>query len=123
MFYVLSLIGIVLGLGIVLSVLTGVASIVLSLLPIPKVPLGYNFRNLTVRWWATLVTALAFTIVVWLFTMMLALALGMIRLTENSGHPGNVIILQDGATDEAFSRLPPSASVGLLARDIQAQIQ
>src|SRR5262249_16856276 len=34
-----------------------------------------------------------------------------------------VIILQDGATDEAFSRLPPSASVGLLARDIQAQIQ
>jgi ABC-type antimicrobial peptide transport system permease subunit len=30
----------------------------------------------------------------------------MDRLTEGSGHPGNVLILSDGATDEAFSNLP-----------------
>jgi cell division protein FtsX len=100
-----------------------VVPLAVAVLPVPKVPLVYNLRNLTVRWWATLVTALAFTIVVGLFCLMLALALGMIRLTENSGHPGNVIILQDGATDEAFSRLPPSAGVRDLPADIQAQIK
>ena len=29
----------------------------------------------------------------------------MYRLTESSGHPGNVIVLSDGAPDEAFSNL------------------
>jgi ABC-type lipoprotein release transport system permease subunit len=78
------------------------------LLLVVKVPLGYIARNLLVRWRTTLLTALAFTLVVSLLTVMLAFVNGMYRLTSNSGRADNVIILSDGATDEIFSNLPPS---------------
>src|SRR5262245_55269803 len=70
-----------------------------------RVPLGYNIRNLIVRWRVTLLTALAFTLVIGLLTVMMAFVNGMYRLTESSGQPGNVIVLSDGATDELFSNL------------------
>ena len=70
-----------------------------------RVPLTYNLRNLVVRWRITLLTALAFTLVVGLLMVMLAFVNGMYRLTQASGIPGNVIILADGATDELFSNL------------------
>ncbi len=66
---------------------------------------SYNLRNLVVRWRTTLLTALAFTLVVGLLTVMLAFVNGMYRLTEGSGQPGNVMVLSDGATDELFSNL------------------
>jgi putative ABC transport system permease protein len=82
------------------------AAVVLAiLLLIGKVPLGYNVQNLLVRWRTTLLTALAFTLVVSLLTVMLAFVNGMARLTEGSGHPENVIVLSDGATDESFSNM------------------
>src|SRR5579883_445068 len=68
-----------------------------------RVPLRYNLRNLLVRWRTTLMTALAFTLVVSLMTVMLAFVNGMQKMTEASGHPDNVIVLSDGATDEIFS--------------------
>jgi len=70
-----------------------------------RLPLTYNLRNLVVRWRITALTALAFTLVVALLTVMLAFVNGMYRLTQASGIPGNVIILSDGATDELFSNL------------------
>ncbi len=70
-----------------------------------KVPPSYNVRNLMVRWKTTVMTGLAFTLVVSLMTVMLAFVNGMTRLTEKSGQPGNVIVLADGATDESFSTL------------------
>lgn len=70
-----------------------------------KVPLKYNIRNLKVRWWTTLLTALAFTLVIGLLTVMLAFVNGMYALTESSGQPANVLVLSEGATDEAFSNL------------------
>src|SRR5947207_3443699 len=70
-----------------------------------RVPFSYNLRNLFVRWRTTLLTALAFTLVVALMTVMLAFVNGMYRLTEGSGHAENVIVMSDGATDEAFSSL------------------
>ncbi len=70
-----------------------------------KVPLGYNVRNLAVRWRTTLLTALAFTMVIALMVVMLAFVNGMAQLTEQSGQPGNVIVLSDGATDELISNL------------------
>jgi putative ABC transport system permease protein len=79
--------------------------LVLVLATLGKVPLGYSFRNLLVRWRTTLLTALAFTLVVSLLTVMLAFVNGMNRLTEGSGQPGNVMVLSDGATDELFSTL------------------
>src|SRR5439155_4158400 len=70
-----------------------------------RVPFSYNLRNLFVRWRTTLLTALAFTLVVALMTVMLAFVNGMYRLTEGSGHSENVLVMSDGATDEAFSNL------------------
>src|ERR1044071_7627674 len=58
-----------------------------------KVPVRYNVRNLQVRWRTTLVTALAFTLVIALLTVMLAFVNGMYKLTQGSGHPEHVIVL------------------------------
>ena len=80
-------------------------ALMLLLFAVGKVPLNYNLRNLAVRWKTTLMTALAFTLVVALMTVMLAFVNGMYQLTLNSGQPGNVIVLADGATDESFSSL------------------
>jgi ABC-type antimicrobial peptide transport system permease subunit len=70
-----------------------------------KVPVGYNVRNLVVRWKITLLTALAFTVIVGLLVVMLAFVNGMNRLTKGAGQPDNVFVLQDGMTDEAMSNL------------------
>src|SRR5215468_6779183 len=97
----------------VLLPLAGVLVFLILLIVISKVPLGYNIRNLFVRWPITLLTALAFTLVVGLLTVMLAFVNGMSRLTEGSGHPGNVMILSDGATDELFSNLAKSDTTNI----------
>ncbi|HEX4073577.1 MAG TPA: FtsX-like permease family protein [Planctomycetaceae bacterium] len=72
-----------------------------------KIPLSYLVRNLTVRWRTTLMTALAFVMVISLLTVMMAFVNGMYRLTQASGQPGNVMVMADGATDESFSNLAP----------------
>jgi ABC-type lipoprotein release transport system permease subunit len=71
-----------------------------------KVPLRYNARNLAVRWPLSVLTALAFTLVLALLTGMLAFVNGMSRLTENTGHADNVVVLAQGAPDESGSSLP-----------------
>src|SRR6266496_259289 len=68
-----------------------------------RVPIRYSLRNLLVRWRTTALTALAFMLVVGLMIVMLAFVTAMSRLTEQSGQPGNVIVLSDGAIDELFS--------------------
>jgi ABC-type antimicrobial peptide transport system permease subunit len=94
----------------------------LVLLFLGKVPFRYNVRNLVVRWLTTAVTALAFVLVVGATIFMLAFVTGMTRLTEASGHPGNVIIMSDGATDELFSNLSSEVRVETLASDLQKQV-
>src|SRR5437763_12996294 len=85
-----------LGLGVLLLLLLAFVG---------KVPLSYSLRNLVVRWRITFLTALAFTVVVGLLTVLLAFVNGMYKITEGSAQPGNVIVLSDGATDELFSNL------------------
>jgi len=75
------------------------------LMMIGKVPLRYNLRNVRVRWITNLMTCLAFTFVIGLLVFLLAFVAGMNNLTENTGVPGNVFVLSDGATDELFSNL------------------
>jgi putative ABC transport system permease protein len=96
--------------------------IFLYLLPIRKVPLRYNLRNLQARWTTTLVTALVFTAVTGLLITMLAFVKGMERLTEGTGDERNVVVLVDGATDEVFSNLVPF-SVKLLPDELQREVQ
>ena len=88
--------------------LLSVAAVVILLVlwGIGKIPISYNLRNLTVRWKTTVMTALAFTAVIALLTVMMAFVNGMKKLTEGTGQPGNVLVLADGATDEVFSNLP-----------------
>ncbi len=93
-----------------------------ALRPGPKVPLSYNLRNLRVRWKTALVTSLAFTLVVFMLVFMMSFVRSMFRMTAESGVPGNVMILSDGATDEAFSNLPKAARVEDLPHDVQQQI-
>jgi putative ABC transport system permease protein len=116
-------IGVALALLVIVSLLASVASIVITLMPVARVPVSYNLRNLQVRWKSTLVTALAFTLVVALLTVMLAFVQGMNRLTQGSGQPGNIVVLSQGAVDEAFSNLPPSISVLHLPKDIQEMVR
>jgi ABC-type lipoprotein release transport system permease subunit len=82
-----------------------------------KVPLAYNLRNLVVRWKTTVLTALAFTVVVALLIFMHAFASGITRLSERSGQPANVICLSDGASDEIFSNLPLSETSDLARQE------
>ncbi len=70
-----------------------------------RVPIQYSLRNLRVRWRTTVLTSLAFMLVIGLMIVMLAFVNGMSRLTQQSGQPGNVIVLSDGAIDELFSNL------------------
>ncbi len=80
-------------------------AILLTMIVTGRIPLIYNIRNLFVRWKTSVMTALAFTLVIALLTVMLAFVNGMTALTEQSGQPGNVIVLADGVTDESFSNL------------------
>jgi cell division protein FtsX len=85
----------------------GVIVLVLVLLMLTrKIPFQYSLRNLLVRWKTTVMTAVAFTVVVLLLTVMVAFVGGMNRVVARSAHPGNVMVLSDGATDEVFSNLP-----------------
>jgi ABC-type lipoprotein release transport system permease subunit len=77
----------------------------LILLTIGKVPLAYNLRNVRVRWKTNLMTAVAFMAVIGLLVFLLAFVNGMNNLTQNTGVPGNVLVLSDGSTDELFSNL------------------
>jgi ABC-type antimicrobial peptide transport system permease subunit len=106
-----------------LVILGGFALLILMLLAVGRVPLGYNLRNLLVRWKTTLVTALAFTLVVFMTAGMLAVVNGMNRLCAGSGHPGNVVVMSDGATDELFSNVSADVRVETLAQDVQNQIE
>jgi putative ABC transport system permease protein len=100
----------------VIKLLIGSAVLVLLLFAIDRIPIRYNLRNLSVRWKTTLMTAMAFTLVIALLTVMMGFVNGMQRLTDGTGQPGNVLIMADGATDEVFSNL----SVGDLA-EIETQ--
>jgi len=84
----------------------GVGLLLIAMLALlGRVPLRYNLRNLQVRWLSSLLTVVAFTVVIALLTVMLAFVNGMYKLTKGSGQPGNVMVLSEGSTDEAFSNL------------------
>jgi ABC-type antimicrobial peptide transport system permease subunit len=120
LFFALLAIGLVV--VVVVSLVVCFAAVAYRLAPGPAVPLSYNLRNLLVRWKNTLVTAAAFTVVIWLLVVMLAFVAGMYNLTENSGKPGNVMLLQSGSTDESFSNLPPNADVLRLPEGVRKRI-
>ncbi len=81
------------------------------------IPLKYNLRNLRVRLTATLMTAGGVLLVVFVVMMMAAFLGGMKKSLRDSGSPDNVIVLQKGATNEAFSGTSREVLVTLAAYD------
>ena len=71
-----------------------------------RIPIHYNIRNLIVRYRTTLLTAVAFTMVIGVLTFLMGFINGLKKLTQSSGNPENVIVLSQGATDEGISNLP-----------------
>jgi putative ABC transport system permease protein len=71
-----------------------------------KIPIGYNIRNLIVRFRTTLLTAIAFTMVIGVLTFLMGFINGLKKLTSSTGNPENVVVLAQGATDEGISNLP-----------------
>lgn len=72
------------------------------------IPVSYSYRSLFVRWKTTLMTASGFTLVIAALIVMLAFIKGVQQVCAISGDPRNVIVLNEGTTDEVLSRLPRS---------------
>jgi putative ABC transport system permease protein len=68
-------------------------------------PLTYNFRNVIVRWRATLATILGIALVVAVFVLVQALATGLEKSASNTGDPRNVMIVRKGSTAESSSQV------------------
>src|SRR5262249_7157496 len=88
--------------------------------------LKYNFRNVFVRWRATLATILGLAMVVLVDGCLQAVAAGLEKSSRDTGDPRNVMILRKGSTAESssqitreqFQRLKYSAEI---ARDPQGR--
>jgi len=66
-------------------------------------PIKYSARNLVVRKWTTITTALSMGITIGVFLMVMALARGIEMTLATSGEPLNVIVLRNGSTAELSS--------------------
>jgi putative ABC transport system permease protein len=63
----------------------------------------YNFRNTFVRWRATLATIIGIALVVAVFVLVQALAVGLEKSASNTGDPHNIMIVRKGSTAESSS--------------------
>jgi putative ABC transport system permease protein len=66
-------------------------------------PLTYNFRNIFVRWRATLTTIVGIGLVVAVFVLVQSLAVGLQKSAGNTGDPRNIMIVRKGSTAESTS--------------------
>ncbi|TWT89843.1 Macrolide export ATP-binding/permease protein MacB [Pseudobythopirellula maris] len=90
------------------------------------IPVRYSSRNLMVRWRTTLTTAGGFTLVVAALILMLAFVNGIRTVNAVTGHPQNILVMQEGNSDEVLSRLDYSLAVRVegtpgVARDAARQ--
>lgn len=68
-------------------------------------PLKYNFRNVFVRWRATLATVMGIALVVAVFVLVQSLAVGLEKSSRNTGDPRNVMVARKGSTAESSSQI------------------
>lgn len=66
-------------------------------------PLTYNYRNVFVRWRATLATIVGIALVVAVFVLVQSLAVGLEKSASNTGDPRNIMIVRKGSTAESTS--------------------
>src|SRR5688500_10493234 len=68
-------------------------------------PLKYNISNVLVRWRSTLATILGIALVVAVYIMVNALAVGLEKNSANTGDPRNLMIVRKGSTAESSSQV------------------
>jgi putative ABC transport system permease protein len=68
-------------------------------------PLKYNFRNVFVRWRATVATILGIALVVAVYTLVQSLAVGLEKSSANTGDSRNIMIVRKGSTAESSSQV------------------
>ena len=68
-------------------------------------PLRYNFRNVLVRWRATLTTILGIALVVAVFVVVQSLAAGLEKASGNTGDARNLMIVRRGSNAESGSQI------------------
>ena len=66
-------------------------------------PITYNLRNVIIRWRSTLATIIGIALVVAVFVLVQALAVGLEKSASNTGDPRNVMIVRKGSTAESSS--------------------
>lgn len=68
-------------------------------------PLRYNYRNVLVRWRATLTTILGIALVVAVFVVVQSLAAGLEKASGSTGDPRNLMIVRHGSNAESGSQI------------------
>ena len=68
-------------------------------------PIKYNISNVLVRWRATLATIIGIGLVVAVYIMVNALAVGLEKNSANTGDPRNLMIVRKGSTAESSSQV------------------
>jgi putative ABC transport system permease protein len=68
-------------------------------------PLKYNVRNVFVRWRSTLATILGIALVVAVYMLVQALAVGLEKSSRSTGDPRNIMIVRKGSTAESSSQV------------------
>jgi putative ABC transport system permease protein len=73
-------------------------------------PISYNIRNLRVRWQVTLLAIVGIALVVTVFVVLAAMAVGFRIALRSTGRADNVIVLQRDADGEMTSGIPRDAA-------------
>src|SRR6185369_9270051 len=68
-------------------------------------PIKYNVRNVFVRWRSTLATILGVGLVVAVYMLVQALAVGLEASSANSGSEGNLLVMRKGSPAESSSQV------------------
>src|SRR5215813_7505061 len=67
--------------------------------------LKYNFRNVFVRWRATLATIFGIGMLVLVYVCLQSMAAGLETSSRDTGDSRNVMILREGSSDESSSQI------------------
>lgn len=68
-------------------------------------PIKYNIRNVFVRWRSTIATILGVGLVVAVYMLVQALAVGLEASSANSGTEGNLLVMRKGSPAESSSQV------------------
>jgi putative ABC transport system permease protein len=79
------------------------------------VPLSYSLRNIRVRWRLTLLAVVGITLVVAVFTVLMAMSEGVRAALRGSGRADNAISVSRGSASEMFSEVTPEDRNVILA--------